>query len=271
MHPTQRSLLAAAVTGAMLLAGCGSDTPTGATPTPAASSAASGSAGEITGTVTVFAASSLKKSFDALAETFRAAHPGVTVSLSYDGSSALATQLTSGAPADVFASADEKNMKTVTDAQLTADEPTLFASNTLQIAVKPGNPKGIKGLADLAKTDVATVLCAPQVPCGRAAATALTAAGVTVVAVSEQDNVSSVVTQVSEGDADAGLVYRTDVAANTGKIEGVDFPESSGAVNRYPIVALKGASNAAGARAFVDLVAGPDGQQVLAHNGFVTP
>lgn len=268
MRPTRRSLLAAGVAAALLLAGCGSDaTPGSGSAEPSGSAAA----GEITGTVTVFAASSLKKSFDALAEQFRADHPGTTVLLSYDGSSALATQLTSGAPSDVFASADEKNMTTVTDAKLTQDEPTLFASNTLQIAVKPGNPKGLTGLADLAKAEVATVLCAPEVPCGSAAAAALEAAGVTVDAVSEQDNVASVVTQVAEGDADAGLVYKTDVAANTGKIEGIDFPESSEAVNLYPIAALKGAENAAGAQAFVELVTGTDGQKVLADNGFAQP
>lgn len=268
MRPIHRGVLAAGVAGALLLVGCGS---LPKADTPAAAPAAASSGSEITGTVTVFAAASLKKSFDALAQQFQAAHPGTTVALSYDGSSALATQLTSGAPADVFASADEKNMTTVTDAKLTAQQPMLFASNTLEIAVKPGNPKGIRSLADLADPGTATVLCAPKVPCGSAAAKALKAAGVTVDAVSEQDNVSSVVTQVAEGDADAGLVYKTDVAANTGKIEGIDFPESSEAVNRYPIAALKDAPNAAGAQAFVQLVTGADGQKVLADNGFLAP
>lgn len=271
MRLTHRSVLAAGVAGALLLACCGSETSTAATTagsSSAVSSAGSGSAGEITGTVTVFAAQSLKKSLDALAEQFQADHPGTRVSLSYDGSSALATQLTSGARADVFVSADQKNMTIVTDARLTAQEPTLFASNTLQIAVKPGNPQGVTGLADLAKADVVTVLCAPEVPCGSAAAKALTAAGVTVDPASEEDNVAAVVTQVAEGDADAGLVYRTDVAANTGKIEGIDFPEASTAVNLYPIATLKGAPNAAGAQAFVDLVTGVDGRKVLADNGF---
>lgn len=266
MRAGRRGLRAATVVGALLLTGCGSATPGTGRPT-----VGDPTGSEISGTVTVFAAQSLKKSFDAMAEKFEASHPGATVAVSYGGSSSLATQLTSGARADVFASADQKIMAGVTGAGLTVGATTVFASNTLQIAVKPGNPHHIKDLADLAQADVVAVLCAPAVPCGSAAATALAAAGVTVDPASEEDNVAAVVTQVAEGDADAGLVYRTDVAANAGRIEGVDFPESSAAVNSYPIAVLKDAPNDAGARTFVDLVTGTEGRQVLADNGFAAP
>jgi molybdate transport system substrate-binding protein len=230
-----------------------------------------GSGPAIIGTVTVYAASSLKKSFDTIGAAFEKQHPGSKVQISYDGSSTLVTQLTGGAPADVFASADEKNMTKLTDAGLPAGTAELFASNTLQIAVAPGNPKAITGLADLAKDGVVTVLCAAEVPCGGAAHTALDAAKVTVDPASEEQNVTAVVAKVSTGEADAGLVYKTDVSASGGKVDGVDFPESSQAVNKYPIVALKAAPNAAGAAAFIDLVTSAEGRKVLAGSGFAAP
>lgn len=234
-------------------------------------STAEGSGSDISGTITVYAAASLKKSFDAIGAEFEKAHPGSTVQLSYDGSSTLVTQLTGGAPADVFASADEKNMEKLTEAKLESGTPTLFASNTLQIAVAPGNPKKIAGLADLAKSGVLTVLCASEVPCGSAAHTALDAATVTVKPASEEQNVTTVVAKVATGEADAGLVYRTDVSAAGDKVDGVNFPESNQAVNSYPIVTLKGAANVAGAAAFVDLVTGLEGRKVLARFGFAAP
>jgi molybdate transport system substrate-binding protein len=277
----------------VVLTGCGSSASgpqTSATTTPAAGgsdsastagtsntgseaggSTTEGSGPAITGTVTVYAASSLKKSFDAIAAEFQQAHLGSKVQISYDGSSTLVTQLTGGAPADVFASADEKNMTKLTAAGLQGAAPTLFASNTLQIAVAPGNPKKIAGLADLAKADVITVVCAPEVPCGSAAHTALDAAKVTVEPASEEQNVTAVVTKVSTREADAGLVYKTDVSASDGKVDGVVFPESAQAVNKYPIVVLRAAPNSAGAKAFIDLVVGPEGQKVLAGFGFAGP
>ncbi|MDQ6657123.1 MAG: molybdate ABC transporter substrate-binding protein [Actinomycetota bacterium] len=261
------SAIAAALLGTAVLAtSCGSsdNATTG-------SSVATGSPATLAGTITVLAASSLRRPFDALATLFQRAHPGTTVKVSYDGSSTLVTQITGGAPADVFASADQKNMSTVTDAGLAAGTPTLFASNTLQIAVAPGNPKKISSLADLAKSGVVTVLCAPAVPCGRASHTALDAAKVTVRPASEEQNVTAVLTKVESGDANAGLVYVTDILSAGGKVLGVNFPEASKAVNRYPIVALKAAPNAAGAKAFVDLVLGPDGQKTLAGLGFARP
>lgn len=236
------------------------------------SSVSSSTAGiELSGTITVFAAASLQKTFDEIAATFEKAHPGVDVQLSYDGSSTLVTQLTQGAQADVFASADQKNMTKVTDAGLLGGTPTVFATNTLQIAVKPGNPQGLTDLASLAKSGVATVICAAEVPCGSAAQTALKAAGVTLDPASEEQKVTDVVTKVAEGDADAGLVYQTDVSGSDGKVEGIDFKESAEAVNSYPIGVLKDAANPAAAAAFVDAVTGSEGQQVLAAAGFGAP
>lgn len=254
--------------GMLLLAGCSS----GAAGAGAMSGDTSeGSAPEISGTVTVFAAASLTASFTALADEFKKNHPGVDVTLSFDGSSTLVTQLIGGAPADVFASADQKNMTKATDAKLIAGIPMLFASNILQIAVAPGNPKRIAGLADLAKPDVLTVLCAPEVPCGSASHIALDAAKVTVKPVSEEQNVKAVLTKVSTGEADAGLVYKTDVSSSGGKVDGIAFPEASEAVNKYPIGVLADAPNAAGAQAFVDLVTSDAGQKVLAGLGFGAP
>jgi molybdate transport system substrate-binding protein len=252
---------------ALVLAGCGS---TGAGSDRSGGSGAAGS-GAVTGTVTVYAAASLTTSFDALAKDFEKQYPGTAVKLSYDGSSTLVTQLIGGAPADVFASADEKNMRKATDGSLLAGPPKLFASNTLQIAVAPGNPKKIGSLADLAKSGVVTVLCAAGVPCGSASHTALEAAKVTVTPVSEEESVKAVLTKVTSGEADAGLIYRTDVTAAAGTVDGVDFPEASQAVNRYPIGVLKAAPNPAGGRAFVELVTGEAGQKVLADLGFGAP
>jgi molybdate transport system substrate-binding protein len=283
---------AAAVAAALALVGCsssdtgGTTTATSAAATSAAATSAGGSsaagttasspgtaassgAGDLSGELTIFAAASLKKGFDELRDQFQTANPGVTVKeITYDGSSALVTQIQGGAQVDVFASADTKNMDKITDM---VDTPVEFATNTLQIAVTPGNPKGITGLADLAKPGVTVVLCAPEVPCGSAAHTALDKAGVSVSPVSEEQNVTAVLTKVASGDADAGLVYRTDVISSDGKVDGVDFPEAAGAVNHYPIAALKEANNPDAAKAFIDLVTSDAGQAVLADLGFGKP
>lgn len=240
-------------------------------PSSSGSSSTASGGGELSGTVTVFAAASLQKTFDELTATFEKEHPGVDVQVSYDGSSTLVTQLTQGAEADVFASADQNNMTKATDAGLIDGTPTVFATNTLQIAVKPGNPKDITDLAGLAKSGVATVVCAPEVPCGSAARTALQAAGVTLDPASEEQNVTDVLTKVAEGDADAGLVYKTDVAGSGGKVEGIDFTESAQAINSYPIGVLKDAPNPAAAAAFVDVVTGAEGRKTLASAGFGAP
>ena len=262
---------AAVIAAAMALVGCSSDDSGGATSstTSASAGASSGGSGGLSGELTIFAAASLKKGFDELRDQFQTANPGVAVKeITYDGSSALVTQIQGGAQVDVFASADTKNMDKITDMVQT---PTEFATNTLQIAVAPGNPKGISDLAGLAEPGVTVVLCAAEVPCGSAAHTALDKAGVTVTPVSEEQNVTAVLTKVASGDADAGLVYRTDVKSSGGKVDGIDFPEAADAVNHYPIAVLKEAKNPAAAQAFIDLVTSDAGQAVLADLGFGKP
>lgn len=222
-------------------------------------------------TITVFAAASLKQTFTALGQQFQTAHPGVTVAFSFAGSSDLAAQIANGAPADVFASADTNNMDKVTGSGL-ADGPAKgFATNVLTIAVRPGNPSGITGLADVAKPGLKLVDCAPQVPCGAAAQAAARAAGVTLKPVSEESNVTDVLGKVISGEADAGLVYVTDVKGSAGKADSVPFRESSAAVNTYPIAVLRGAKDRDTARAFAEFVSGPEGRKVLADAGFGAP
>lgn len=233
----------------------------------------SGSSGgdELSGSVTVFAAASLTGSFTDLAADFEAAHPGVSVDLNLAGSSDLATQIVEGAPADVFASADAKNMGTVVDAGLADGDPVDFATNVLEIAVPPGDPAGVRDLADLADPDLKVVVCAPAVPCGAATTTVTEAAGVALTPVSEESSVTDVLGKVTSGEADAGLVYVTDIAAAGDAVEGVPFDESAEAVNTYPIVALTDSRESDAAQAFVDYVAGPDGRAVLSAAGFGSP
>jgi molybdate transport system substrate-binding protein len=222
-------------------------------------------------TLTVLAAASLTETFGALAKTFEDAHPGVDVKISFDGSSALVQQITNGVEADVFASADEKNMTKVTDAGLAAGDPAVFATNRLMIAVPPDNPAKITGFADLAKDGVVVVVCAPQVPCGAATAKVEQATGVTLKPASEEQNVKAVLTKVRAGEADAGLVYVTDVKAAGDKVTGIDFPESERAINTYPIAVLKDAPQADLAKEFMALIRGTKGKAELEKAGFVVP
>lgn len=224
-----------------------------------------------TGSITVFAAASLKSTFTQLADTFEAEHPGTTVHLSFAGSSDLVTQITAGAPADVFASADTKNMFKLQDAGLAAGPPVDFATNTLQIAVPPSNPAAITGFADLAKPKVKVVICAPQVPCGAATKTVEESAGVTITPVSEESSVTDVLGKVTSGEADAGLVYVTDVLAAGDKVKGIEFHASSAAVNTYPIATVASSKNKELADAFIASATGPEGRKVLAAAGFGTP
>ena len=228
-------------------------------------------AGGAGGTVTVFAAASLKAPFTALAEEFEAAHPGTTVTLSFAGSSDLATQISQGAPADVFASADANTMAKLGSAGLVEGSPRDFASNVLTIAVPPGNPASIATFADLAKPGVRTVICAAQVPCGAATKALEQETGTTLQPVSEESSVTDVLGKVVSGEADAGLVYVTDVKAAGDKVQEIPFPESARAVNTYPIAAVRTGRNNDLAAAFIETVMGPDGQQLLRGAGFGTP
>lgn len=224
------------------------------------------------GALTIYAAASLTASFDALAAGFEKRHPDVAIHpIDYGGSSTLATQIVAGAPADVFASADTATMNQVTEHGLAVGHPAVFATNTLEIAVAPGNPRHITSLADLARPGLQVLLCAPLVPCGAAAHTLLDAAGVHLTPASEEQNVTAVLSKVKAGEADAGLVYTTDVQASAGAVDGVAIPHAHDAVNRYPIAVLKGAANADAATAFVDYVRSAAGRRVLASYGFGAP
>ncbi|WP_285247868.1 molybdate ABC transporter substrate-binding protein [Pseudarthrobacter sp. efr-133-R2A-89] len=247
-----------------VLSGCA---PAGG-PAAGPTSAAAAGSGAPTGTITVFAAASLKATFTELAHTFETENPGTAVTLSFAGSSDLASQINQGAPADVFASADTANMKKLQDAGLADGTPRNFATNTLAIAVPPGNPAGISALKDLARPGVKLVVCAKQVPCGAAAAKVAGTAGITLAPVSEENAVTDVLGKVTSGEADAGLVYGTDVRAAGAKVAGIEFPESQGAVNTYPIAGVASGRNKAAAQAFIGLVTGAEGQKVLAAAGF---
>ncbi len=226
---------------------------------------------KLSGTLTVFAAASLKATFTDLAGGFEKNHPGTKILLSFAGSSDLVTQITEGAPADVFASADPKNMTKLSNAALVDGSPANFASNVLTIAVPPSNPASITGFADLARAGVKIVVCAPQVPCGAAAAKIEVATGTTLKPVSEESAVTDVLGKVSSGEADAGLVYVTDVKAAGGKVTAIGFPESVNAVNTYPIATVAGSRHRQLAAAFIDMVTGTAGQKVLADAGFGKP
>jgi molybdate transport system substrate-binding protein len=243
------AVLLAALT--VLSAGCGSS---------------SNSSGDGQRELTVFAASSLTEAFTQLGDQFTAAHPDVKVTFDFAGSSDLVTQLQQGAPADVLATADSSNMDKVAGK---TDAPQDFAGNKLMIAVESGNPKHITGLADLAAKDLKVVLAAPEVPAGKYAQEALAKAGVTVHPVSLEESVKGVVTKVSLREADAGIVYVTDVDAAQGKIDGVEIPEDQNVHATYPIATLTDSAHQDDAQAFVKLVLSADGQKVLAEHGFL--
>lgn len=222
-------------------------------------------------TLTVYAAASMKTTFTALGQTFEASHPGVTVTLNFAGSQDLAQQIIQGAPADVFASANDATMKAVADAGLASGAAHQYATNRLSIAVPPDNPARITGFADLARPGVKVVVCAPAVPCGGATVTVEQATGVTLEPVSEEQAVSDVLSKVQAGEADAGLVYVTDVRAAGSSVRGIDFPEAARAITTNSIVALTTGRQAALGQAFVDLVLSADGQEVLTEAGFGKP
>ena len=223
-------------------------------------------------TLTVYAAASLTSTFEQIGTEFEKEHDGVKVEFNFAGSSDLVAQIQQGAPADVFASADTANMdKLSTPDDLIGDGPEDFASNTLEIAVPPDNPAGITSLQDLTKDGVNLVVCAPEVPCGSATQKVADAAGLTFTPVSEEQSVTDVLNKVTTGEADAGLVYVTDVKGAGDAVKGVTFPESADAVNTYPIAVLKQAKERDQAGKFVDLVTGEAGQKVLDAAGFAKP
>jgi molybdate transport system substrate-binding protein len=253
----------------LALTACSSGGSSGASGSSAADSASG--AAKISGTVTVFAAASLKESFTALGKRFQAAHPGTKVTFSFGGSDSLAASITSGAPADVFAAASPKTMKIVTDAKDASGTPATFVRNQLEIAVPPGNPKKISSLKDLTGAGLKVALCDKAVPCGAAAQKALAASGLKLTPVSYEQDVKSALTKVELKEVDASVVYRTDVRSAAGKVDGVEFPESAKAINGYPITLLKDAPNAGAAKAFIALVRSAEGKRVLNEAGFLNP
>ncbi|GAA2269850.1 molybdate ABC transporter substrate-binding protein [Streptomyces atrovirens] len=259
---TRRTAGAGAVAAVLALSACSAS---GSEPSP-------DSTGDgLTGTVTVFAAASLKESFTTLGERFEKEHPGTQVTFNFGGSDGLAAGISSGAPADVFAAASAKTMRLVTDEGLVAGSPSTFVRNRLEIATAPGNPHAIDSLEDLTASGLKVVLCDETVPCGAAARTALAAGGVELEPVSYEQDVKSALTKVRLKEADAALVYRTDVKAAGDKVEGVEFPESAEAVNDYPIARLENAPNPSAAKAFVALVKSAEGRRVLGEAGFLKP
>ncbi|HET6750165.1 MAG TPA: molybdate ABC transporter substrate-binding protein [Actinomycetes bacterium] len=255
MSRSRTRLAAVLAAASLVLAGCGGDEPSG------------GGTAASPAELKVFAAASLTAAFTEIGERFTAAG-GTKVTFNFAGSQALATQIQQAAPADVFASADTANMDKLADLVGT---PQSFAGNQLQIVVEKGNPKGVQGLMDLANPDLKVVLAAPDVPAGRYAAESLAKADVTVEPVSQEDNVKAVVTKVSLGEADAGIVYVTDVTAGGDKVEGVDIPEELNVLATYPIATVKASRAQDQAQAFMDQVLSAEGQQVLKANGFLPP
>ncbi|WP_328392036.1 molybdate ABC transporter substrate-binding protein [Nocardia sp. NBC_00416] len=246
-----------------MLAGCAAD--------DSGDSAGSGPEDGLVGTVNVFAAASLTETFTTLGERFEQAHPGVDVVFNFGGSSALAEQIRQGAPADVFASAAPRNMEQVQESGDVTAGPVTFVRNRLEIAVPTGNPGSISGLADFGRPEHRIALCAEQVPCGAAADKVFTAAGVTPQPDTREPDVKAVLTKVTLGEVDAALVYRTDVRAAGDTVTGIEFPESDGAINDYPIAPLAAAPNPAAAAAFVDYVISPQARSVFTTAGFDTP
>ena len=230
-----------------------------------------GQAGQATGKIVVMAAASLKTVFSQISEQFKTDNPGSIVDFEFAGSSELATQLTQGATADVFASADAAQMNTVAKAGLLAGDPTNFASNTLTIVTAPGNPKKIGSFADLNKPGLNVVICQKPVPCGSATQRVEDSTGVHLNPVSEELSVTDVLNKVTSGQADAALVYVTDALSAGNKVTAVNFPEAPSAVNIYPIAVLKKAPQPALAQKFVTLVTADGGQRILAQSGFAEP
>lgn len=265
-----RALLAAAMM-ASGLSGCAPVSSADGASGAGSSSGGAGGTPRSSGTLTVFAAASLKETFTSLAGEFERRNPGTRVLLNFGGSSDLATQIIQGAPADVFASADTHTMGQVSDAALTRGHATGFATNILAIAVPPANPASVSSFRDLARQGVKVVVCASQVPCGAAAETAEKETGVALTPVSEEASVADVLGKVSSGEADAGLVYATDVKSARGKVSGIPFPEARKAVVTYPIAALENSRQQELAAAFISLVVSKDGQHTLQAAGFGAP
>ena len=258
--------LTALVALATLVAGCGGSN--GSTGSPASTSTHKSPA--VTGTINVFAASSLQEAFTKLGSQFEAAHPGTKVVFSFGPSSGLATQIGQGAPADVFASASTTNMDQVVSSGAAAS-PTNFVANRMEIAVPPKNPAGITGVADLAKKGVKVAVCQAAVPCGKTALKVFDNAKIKVRPVTQEIDVKSTLSKVTLGEVDAGVVYVTDVRAAGGSVKGIEIPANVNASTTYPIAPITSSKNKTTAQAFVAYVLSPDGLAALTAAGFSKP
>ncbi|HZQ27376.1 MAG TPA: molybdate ABC transporter substrate-binding protein [Acidimicrobiales bacterium] len=261
-------LLVPLVAAAGVLTGCGTSSPRPAA--TATSTTTTGAPSKLTGPLTVFAAASLTEAFDDEKAALTTSAPGLALTYSFAGTSALVQQIQQGAPADVFASADQKNMQALVTAGL-VEAPKTFARNKLEIAVAPGNPKHITGLADLAKSDLRVVLVAANVPAGTYSQQALTTAGVAVRPKSQELDVKSALAKVTAGEADATIVYVTDVKAAAGKADGVEIPDNQNVVATYPIAVVKASTHHDAAVAYVDEIVSGSGQEALRSRGFLPP
>jgi molybdate transport system substrate-binding protein len=227
---------------------------------------------DLSGSITVSDAASLTAAFDQIGAEFMQANPDVDVTFNPGSSATLATQIEGGAPADVFASADEANMDRLVTPGLVDGTPETFARNRLVIVTKPGNPESIETLADLADVDVVS-LCGETVPCGKYAAESLQKADVTIdeAKITRGADATATLAAVTTGDADAGIVYVTDARTAGDDVDAVEIPDPQNVVAAYPIAVIAGSGNAEVARAFVDYVLSPKGQLALRLHGFVRP
>lgn len=275
MHISRCRLVASVALAGLVVTSCASGkTAAPATNAPAANAPATNApvrGPSASGKIVVFAASSLTDAFNEVGAAFQSANPNASVTFNFAGSSDLVTQIGQGAPADLFVSADDSNMKKLTDAGETVGDPVSVAKNTFEIIVEKGNPKNVTGVTDLANPALLIVLCTETVPCGRGTATILKNANMTVKPKSLEDKVKGVVTKVTTGEADAGIVFATDVRAAGTKAAGVEIPANINAISNYPMVLTKQATNVEAAKAFLAFVAGSPGQAILAKYGFLAP
>jgi molybdate transport system substrate-binding protein len=240
---------------ALLLAACGGER---------------GDGDEAGGSVLVFAAASLTDAFEEVATAFEGVHPGIDVELNFAGSSALREQILEGAPADVFASADESSVEDL----IVAGEATwgsTFARNELAIVVPAGNQAGVVGLADFGRDELLIGLCAEEVPCGRFGREVLSNAGDSPAVDTDEPDVRALLSKVEAGELDAGLVYRTDVVAAGRAVEGIEVPPEDNVVAAYAITVPEGSSEPDIAEAFVMFVLSDEGRSILESYGFERP
>ena len=268
-----RRLAAALVLPLAFVVACSSSSKPTATAPPTTAAAATTTTTrlpKLTGSLTVFAAASLTGAFNTAKPTLESQNPGFSLTYNFAGSNTLVTQIQQGAPADVFASADQPNMDKLVNAGL-VDTPVVFAKNKLEIAVAPGNPKQITSLQDLAKPGVSVVLCAPGVPAGDYTRMVEQQLGITITPKSLAPDVKTAITSVTSGEADATVVYTTDVKAAGSAVSGVTIPDNIQPTITYPIAVVKATHNQSAAEAFVQSAVSGVVQQDLVAAGFLPP